>query len=189
MPLTGSHPSHTAKPRISSKASQNWGMEIPSNTTRVSTRSCQPRRCAAAIAPAARPRTVASVNAVAASSKVGPMRSAISSTTGLCSVIERPRSPCNTLPSHMTKRFHSGWSRPSSARNDASASGVAKGPRIASAGSPGSSAIIRNTTSEIPSSTGINWIRRRRMYRVMPQPCRHSATSKKRTAAVRSLRV
>ncbi len=54
----------------------------------------------AASSPAASPSSVPSSNAEPANSSVGPSLPSTASSTGCSSETERPRSPCQRLPSH-----------------------------------------------------------------------------------------
>jgi hypothetical protein len=67
------------------------------------------------------------------------------------------------LPSQMKYCWIKGLSRPRSSFSAATFSGVAKLPRMAVAGSPGISAMIANTMTEMPRSTGMAEISRRSM--------------------------
>ncbi len=67
---------------MSSRPSQNDGVEMPISTRKVSTRSVQPNWCTAAAIPAISPKIEQSTSAAPARIRVAPNRSNTSSATG-----------------------------------------------------------------------------------------------------------
>ncbi len=77
--------------------------------------------------------------------------------------IELPKSPRSDWPRNTTYCSQIGLSKPSLACNAATACGVARSPRIATAGSPGTMRTSTNTSVSTASRVGIAASRRRRM--------------------------
>src|SRR3990172_6481371 len=153
-PETGSQPSVTANTSASIIPSQNTGVEIPRTAAPMSAwSSAEPGRTAAS-APAATPRTTATRVAASARRTVAGRRSASTSVTGRCSRREVPRSPRASRPSHVAYCTGSGRSSAYSRRRRSGASGSARWPSAARAGSPRAAAFSRKTSRVMPKSTG-----------------------------------
>lgn len=85
---------------------------------------------------------------------------------------ERPKSPCSTPPIQSKYCVTSGRSMPNSARVLASSSGVALTPSATCAGSPGSTAMNRNTTIDATSTLTTKIATRRSTLAVIAAPIR-----------------
>src|SRR5690606_13196931 len=99
-----------------------------------------------------------------ASSIVAARYGQISCATGARVLSDSPRSPVR-MPARNSKYcVYHGWSSPSLASSEATASGDACWPRMTCAGLPGIARMIMKTMKVIPSSTGISCRSRFPMY-------------------------
>ena len=134
--------------------SQNTGVEMPRTATAMSAwSSAEPGRTAAR-PPIPMPSTIEMTVAASASRIVAGARSARTSRTGRCSRNERPRSPRIRRPIQRAYWTGSGRSSAYSRRRRSRASGSARCPMAARAGSPRAIAFRRKTSSVIPKRTG-----------------------------------
>src|SRR5699024_10667654 len=100
------------------------------------------------------PSTAVTMIAITASDTVTSIRSAIIVTTGRFVRMEVPRSPCRADTSQSADWTISGRLSPRASRTAAYSAGVAPGPRIAIAGSPGMTLIRRNVSEAITKIMG-----------------------------------
>src|SRR3954454_10936943 len=133
-----------------------------SDTTRSNQSTGRSRRNAASV-PSPIPMTMPMAMAVPASSRVAGTYSARSVRTARWLCWESPRSPWTTLPRYVKYCTGSGLSRPYRWLNEATASGsaMARWPRLAAAGSPGTTFVSTNVTSVMPSNSSSAATRRR----------------------------
>ena len=99
--------------------------------------------------------TVEMAIVVPASSNVAGAYSARSSRTGRRLCCESPKSPWNRLPRYVKYCTGNGLSSPYRRLKAATASGssIARWPRLAAAGSPGTTLVSRNVTNVMPSKS------------------------------------
>ncbi|MCY1545961.1 hypothetical protein D9M68_819330 [compost metagenome] len=95
------------------------------------------------------------------SSSVAGKVVAISCVTGAPELMERPRSPCRTCPSHMPYCATSERSSPMAWRKASTSARVALGGSIMPSGSAGSSRSTTNTTTDSANMVGTATARRR----------------------------
>lgn len=81
--------------------------------------------------------------------------------------VETPKSPWAMRWTNRQYWVHSGWSRPNAASSSARRSGVARSPRIADTGPPGSDLSHMKSRNERTTMTSTSWISRRTMNRTM----------------------
>ena len=96
MPLPGSTPSTSENTMMNTMPSQNDGVLMLTSASTMDARSIQPPRLIAASTPTVIPTTALMRRLAPASSAVAWNRSTISTRTGRCDAMERPRSPCST---------------------------------------------------------------------------------------------
>ena len=138
--------------KISMMPSQKLGKDTPnSDTAEPSVSHTVPRRTAATT-----PRGTATVRATSSappvSCSVGPRRSAIRPATGSPVLNDRPKSPRNAAPAHVTYCSASGRSRPSRRRIWAAASGENSPPMSTASGPPGAKRMRVKRMIETPTS-------------------------------------
>src|SRR5215471_17171590 len=131
------------------------GKDSPSNDNRRVSTSTGPLRWRAAQTPAGIPIRQPITMAASVSTMVCGKASAISVQTARCVTMLVPRSPRRAWPRKSKYCAPIQRSRPSSARRAARVSGVARSPRIAMAGSPGTTRTSRKTSVKTASSVGI----------------------------------
>ena len=154
-PEPGKTRQRNVRPYSAVNDSQNTGIEIPARDTTRSVQSAGRSRRNAAHVPRATPRTMEMAIAVPASSRVAGAYSARSSRTGRRLCCESPRSPWARLARYVKYCTGNGLSRPYRWLNAATASGssIARCPRLAAAGSPGTTLVSRNVTNVMPSNS------------------------------------
>ena len=140
--------------------SQKSGTLMP-KTTKLSVSVRVHRPPVAARMPSGTPTATASSMESAVSSKVTGKRWSRSSESGAWVTISCPRSPRSSAPAQLKYCSISGRSSPSWPRNSATFSSVARKPSMVRTGSPGTSRIIRNTTTLMTRSMGMVSRRRR----------------------------
>ena len=160
MPRLGSQRRLIAKNTISTRPSQKGGMLPMTSEAPIAARSTTVCCREAASTPTATPPTTASTKLAPARIRVLPNLGSSSSTTGLCTMGERPRSPCSARHSHFAYCTWMAWSSPRAWRSWASDWSLAIGPSSARATSPGMSFMVRKITTVMPNSTGTRPSRR-----------------------------
>ncbi len=139
---------------ISISPVQKGGMQFARSVNVIMPWSTGERRLSAERMPAGMAINTASPRLDSARINVLRKRSSTSGATGTFSWLERPRSPCSAWDSHSTYCTGIGWSSPNDLRTRSSSAGVACGPAIIDAGSPGVRRRSTKTSTEMPSNTG-----------------------------------
>ena len=120
--------------------------------------------CVAAYIPTGIPHSVENTVPKITKTNVYLKRIIISSNTGLCVMMDEPKSPCKTPETYLHQRTKNGSLSPRSSRSASTCSSVADAPSSILAGSPGVKSINNRTISEIPISVGISISNRFPMY-------------------------
>ena len=161
MPLAGSHPRRSVNTRISTRANQKPGSEIPSSENTVTPWSSGVYGRTAEASAIGRARAIARARASRASRAVGGSASPTISDTGRRSRNERswPVTRAVIVETYWTGR---GWSRPSCARSTpTSAVPSCSGETSRVIGSPGASTIIAKVMTVTPTRIRTAWRSRR----------------------------
>nr|CAI0334834.1 hypothetical protein SHINE37_120170 [Rhizobiaceae bacterium] len=151
------------KNRRSSRPSQKVG--IDSSTVAVPTKARSVRLFwrQAAMTPAGTATRLARRTATTTISALTRKRDTTSGSTASSLTIDRPKSPCSTLPAQIRNCCGMDLSRPSSVRISAICSGWAMSPSMRAAGSPGMKRMSAKTVTDTSAIVGRAITRRLRM--------------------------
>src|SRR4051794_21042333 len=153
-PVVGSQCRLTLNRIIDRIATQNDGTERSSSASAMIAESSQVCRQHAASTPSPTPIGTVMASDTTVSESVTGSRCATAASTPWFSTSERPKSPRAMLASHTSSCSRIGRSSPSCWRMRSTAAGLASGPAITMAGSPGRRCISRNVSVATIRMTG-----------------------------------